>query len=138
MGVTIFTYGTLMVPAVMTAVCARRYRHAEATLTGFARFVVRGAMYPAIVPRAGARTDGRVYFDVRPVSLAHLDAYEGALYERRPVHVETGGASLSALTYVIAESFRDRVGVRAWSLQRFCDGQLDFLLSQLGGDGFGA
>lgn len=132
----IFTYGTLMVPAVMTAVCGRRYRHAEATVTGFARFVVCGTTYPTIIPRAGARTDGRVYFDVRSTALAHLDAYEDVLYERRPVRVEAGGASLWALAYVIAEPFRHRVSALSWSLQRFCDEQLDSLLSQLRHDGF--
>jgi len=85
----IFTYGTLMIPDVMYAVTTRKFRFKNAILRGYARFTVKGESYPGIIPVTGAVTEGIVYFDVDALSLDRLDAFEGDLYQRTPVRVET-------------------------------------------------
>jgi hypothetical protein len=90
-GVHLFTYGSLMFPAVWTRVVAGSYRSLPASLPGFRRRRVRGEDYPGL-ERADVRTagedpaamsvDGILYLDVAPADLDLLDEFEGADYRR--------------------------------------------------------
>jgi gamma-glutamylcyclotransferase (GGCT)/AIG2-like uncharacterized protein YtfP len=120
----VFAYGTLLEPAVMRAVTGRRFGSQPAVLCSYARFRVRGAVYPGIIATPGALTEGAVYCDVDAVSLARLDTFEGALYDRvgLNVDVETGrraAGPMRAEVYVIRPSQRQRLSAEAWDPEEF-------------------
>jgi len=116
----IFAYGTLMIPAVMYAATARHFRFKKAMLRGYARFTVKGESYPGIIPLADAITEGIMYLNVDELSLKRLDAFEGELYQRTLIRVETKGAEiLNAETYVIKPEYRDFLSSKAWDVKKF-------------------
>jgi gamma-glutamylcyclotransferase (GGCT)/AIG2-like uncharacterized protein YtfP len=97
----LFVYGTLTDPERVAALTGKRFSAVDATLTGFER-VESPKGYPYILPNPGAAVRGVLLFDIDPVSLMHLDAYEaeGDLYQRQVVEVEIVGTRLLAMTYV--------------------------------------
>jgi gamma-glutamylcyclotransferase (GGCT)/AIG2-like uncharacterized protein YtfP len=125
----IFTYGTLMIPDVMYAVTTRKFRFKNAILRGYARFTVKGESYPGIVPVTDAVTEGIVYFDVDELSLARLDAFEGDLYQRKPVRVETKEREIrDAEAYVIKPKFRNHLSSSEWNIKEFTQKHLEAFL----------
>ncbi len=116
----IFAYGTLMVPTVMRAVTGRDFTAQAARLRGYARFRIKDALYPGIVAQPHASIDGIVYIDLDHATLRRLDAFEGALYQRIRVRVETaGGTPVTAATYIVKPSFRRRLTSTPWSQEEF-------------------
>jgi len=116
----VFTYGSLMVASVMEAVTGNRFASINALLRGYARYGLEGATYPGLIPQENATTDGVLYLDVDPSSLARLDAFEGAFYDRVRVSVETAeGERMEAEVYVVAPHHRHRLSARAWHLDDF-------------------
>ncbi len=125
----IFTYGTLMIPEVMYAVTTRKFRFKNAVLRGYARFTVKGESYPGIIPVTGAATEGIVYFDVDELSLERLGAFEGDLYQRTPVRVETKKEEiLNAETYVIKPEYRGYLSWKGWDVKEFIQKDLEAFL----------
>ena len=126
----IFTYGTLMIPAVMHTVTARHFRSQKSILRGYARFTIKGASYPGISPVTDAATEGIIYFDVDKPSLARLDIFEGDLYQRTPIQAETqGGKMLNAETYVIKPEHRDYLSLQKWDVEEFVQNSLEAFLN---------
>jgi len=116
----VFTYGSLQFPSVLGAVIGRVPRAERAVLEGFARFRVRGASYPGLVPEPGARTEGVVWRGLDLDALTALDRFEGRLYERLRLPVRTrAGATLRAHVYVVAEARRSVLGAEPWDPVRF-------------------
>jgi len=116
----VFTYGTLLFPEVMEAVAGRVFASVPATLAGFARVCVRGAVYPGAREEAGGSIAGLLHRDVDAAALARLDRFEGELYERRRVRVALGdGTSIDAEVYVVPPTFVARLEPRAWDPDRF-------------------
>jgi gamma-glutamylcyclotransferase (GGCT)/AIG2-like uncharacterized protein YtfP len=116
----VFTYGTLIFAEVMTAVCGERFASLPATLAGFERVRVRGAVYPAARHRAGASIDGVLYLGVGDAALARLDRFEGEMYARRRVQVRRGdGATCEAATYVVATAYAARLEDEPWDAEQF-------------------
>jgi gamma-glutamylcyclotransferase (GGCT)/AIG2-like uncharacterized protein YtfP len=126
----IFTYGTLMIADVMYAVTTRKFRFVEANLRGYARFTVKGASYPGIIPVTEAVTEGIIYFDVDELSLERLDEFEGDLYRRTPIQAETErGKILNAETYVIKPEHRDYLSLQKWDVEEFVQNSLEAFLN---------
>lgn len=126
----IFTYGTLMIPAVMYTATARHFRFKRAMLSGYARFRVKGESYPGIIPQVDAITEGIIYLNVDELSLEQLDAYEGELYQRTRVRVETEGAEiLDAETYVIKPEYQDFLSSKKWDAREFIQKHLETFLT---------
>ncbi len=116
----IFAYGTLMIPEVMYAVTTREFLFKNAMLRGYARFTVKGESYPGIIPVTDATTEGIIYFNVDKLSLARLDAFEGDLYQRTPVRMETEKDEiLNAETYVIRPEYRGYLSSKEWNVKEF-------------------
>jgi gamma-glutamylcyclotransferase (GGCT)/AIG2-like uncharacterized protein YtfP len=116
----VFTYGTLLFPEVMDAVAGRTFVQVPATLAGFTRVRVRGAVYPAAREEAGGSITGLLYLDVDAAALARLDRFEGELYERRSVRVTSDdGAGSTAEVYVVPPARYGRLEPRAWDLEQF-------------------
>ncbi len=49
----VFTYGTLEIPEVMEAVIGKSLASAEAWAKGFAKFLLKGRIYPGMTPSKG-------------------------------------------------------------------------------------
>ena len=114
----VFTYGSLMFPQVWERVVRGRYRSARCTLSGFARYAIKGETYPGMVAEAGARVEGVVYFDVDKDDLAALDAFEGIEYRRDKVSVVTeSGEKVDACTYIYL--LPGRFSGAPWNPQEF-------------------
>jgi gamma-glutamylcyclotransferase (GGCT)/AIG2-like uncharacterized protein YtfP len=125
----IFAYGTLMIPEVMYAVTTREFRFKNAILRGYARFTVKGESYPGIIPVTDAVTEGIIYFDVDELSLTRLNAFEGDLYQRTPVRVETEKDEiLNAETYIIRPEYRGYLSSKKWNVKEFNQKHLEVFL----------
>lgn len=119
-----------MIPDVMYAVTTREFRFIDATLRGYARFTVKGASYPGIIPVTDAVTEGIIYFNVDESSLARLDIFEGDLYQRTPIQAETErGKILNAETYVIKPEHRDYLSLQKWDVEEFVQNSLEAFLT---------
>src|SRR5690606_12204581 len=117
-GMDIFTYGSLMFPAVWQRVVRSEYRSAPALLPGFARYAVSGETYPGLVRQAGAAVNGVVYFDVDDADLLTLDVFEGSEYRREAVTVSLeADRNLVVETYVFTAT--GRLTNREWDPQAF-------------------
>lgn len=117
--VSLFAYGTLQLPDVLHAVVGQRWPGEPALLVGYGRYRLRGKPYPAIVAEPAGNVAGLLYGGVGTEELALLDSYEGELYERRTVTVRVGGATHSALVYVLGEQHRSLLSSEAWELGAF-------------------
>lgn len=119
-GMNVFCYGTLLLPEIMARVTGRHFRSDSGRLRGYVRLRVRDEMYPAILPFPDTHTDGVVYYDVDESSLQKLDAFEGALYRRTSVNIETeSGEWVEAEAYVIRLNSRNRLTADAWDETEF-------------------
>jgi gamma-glutamylcyclotransferase (GGCT)/AIG2-like uncharacterized protein YtfP len=121
----LFCYGTLQFPSVLNEVTGLWLEALPAVLDDHACFAVRGEVYPGIIPRPGATTNGVVYSGLGTVHLQRLDAFEGDLYERRRVCVSNAsGDPLQAWTYVVAPRHRRRLAREPWDREAFETGHL--------------
>jgi gamma-glutamylcyclotransferase (GGCT)/AIG2-like uncharacterized protein YtfP len=111
----IFTYGSLMFPAVMTAVTGREFLSRKARVKNYARFKLTGESYPGLTPLEGAVTEGVLYLNIDALSVRRLDDFEGELYERKEISADPlDGESLIAHAYVIKAQHRDRLSSAPW------------------------
>jgi gamma-glutamylcyclotransferase (GGCT)/AIG2-like uncharacterized protein YtfP len=116
----IFTYGSLMIPAVMRAVTACDFLSISASLQDYARYRVKGQSYPGIVPEKDALTRGILYFHVDPDSVKRLDDFEGEWYVRIPVKISTdAGRLLRAESYAFKEKYRNLLSSEGWDVKTF-------------------
>jgi len=130
----IFAYGTLMIPSVMHAVTGRHFRSQKAILRNYARFTVKGESYPGIIPITDAITEGIVYFDVDELSLEQLDTFEGDLYERTRIRVETEAKEMqNAETYVTKSKYLGYLSLKGWDVKAFIKKDLEMFLMTYSG-----
>ncbi len=106
-----------MVPEIILALLGRVPRHRDASLSAYARFLVRGASYPGIVPALESSVEGTLYEGLFDAEWQLLDEYEGDLYERRNVVVTVGTQAIEAFSYVVRPQRVDELTERAWDLQ---------------------
>jgi gamma-glutamylcyclotransferase (GGCT)/AIG2-like uncharacterized protein YtfP len=134
MNLNIFAYGTLMIPSVMHAVTARHFRSQKAILRDYARFRVKGESYPGIIPVTDAITEGIVYFNGNEFSLEQLDTFEGDLYERTRIRVETQEKEiLNAQAYVIQSKYLGYLSRKEWDVKEFIKKDLEMFLMTYSG-----
>jgi len=116
----VFTYGSLQLSAVMSAVTGRHFAAVPAQLPGYARYSLRRRRYPGLRPRRNHTTPGVLYRDVDPLSLQRLDAFEDAFYRRRRVTVYVGGEHpVLADVYVVEVASYRLLQPRRWELAVF-------------------
>jgi gamma-glutamylcyclotransferase (GGCT)/AIG2-like uncharacterized protein YtfP len=116
----LFVYGTLMMPAVLHAVCGQHFTQRPATLADFARYRLRRRVYPAIIASPGALTEGLLYEGLDAALWQRLDEWESTLYSRQAVEVrDAAGHLLGAHTYVLAPAYHHELELVAWSPQEF-------------------
>jgi len=127
--VNLLAYGTLMDVEIWEVVTGRTETPESAVLDGYTRHPVAGEVYPAIVERDQGSVAGVVYGSLAARELDRLDRFEGRLYERRTVTVQTArGVRLETETYVLAPGARCRLGDGDWSFERFlAEGKATFI-----------
>ena len=123
-----------MVPTVMRAVTGRDFTAQAACLRNYARFRVKDALYPGIVAKRHGMIDGMVYLGLDHSAVQRLDVFEGGLYRRIQVCVETkSGEFISAETYVVKPGYRYRLTSTPWNQEEFESKHLDEFLSRYTG-----
>ena len=116
----LFAYGTLMCSDIMEEVSGVKATGIGAVLHGYSRRCVRGQHYPGLIKETSERVDGIIYFDIPDWAWGRLDHFEGDMYERLPVSVETADKKrISAETYVVKDNFKQYLETRRWSYQHF-------------------
>jgi gamma-glutamylcyclotransferase (GGCT)/AIG2-like uncharacterized protein YtfP len=86
--IALFAYGTLELQEVISAVTGASFQSSPTRLRDYRRRLLRGEVYPAIVPDSGAITEGVLYEGLTPEALAHIDVFEADQYDRKRVQVE--------------------------------------------------
>jgi len=118
---TLFAYGTLLVPEIWFAVAGRDCPSEEATLPEYEIRRVKGGNFPGII-RAG-ETDsvpGRIFTDLDAETLRRLDAYEDTFYERIGVTLlDRRGNPLESEAYVVPDRNREVLSDEPWTLEWF-------------------
>lgn len=128
----LFCYGSLELAEVMREVTGRTFEGELAELDGFARYRVRDADYPGLLPEPGARTKGTLYRAVDDAALAALDRFEGPLYERRLLEVRAAdGERRHAHVYVVREAQRGSLTREPWDERAFARDRLEAFLSRI-------
>ncbi|SHF16573.1 Uncharacterized conserved protein YtfP, gamma-glutamylcyclotransferase (GGCT)/AIG2-like family [Desulfacinum infernum DSM 9756] len=124
----LFAYGTLMCEDIMEEVAGCRLTSEPGILRGYRRRRVKGQLYPGIAPEAGQAVEGVVYRHVPDSAWLRLDRFEGPMYVRRLVEVEsTDGRRERAFAYVVRHSFLDRLGEEDWDFATFLrEGKMRF------------
>jgi gamma-glutamylcyclotransferase (GGCT)/AIG2-like uncharacterized protein YtfP len=128
----VFAYGTLAIPAVMTAVTGQEFPHQKATAYNYHRALLQGKIYPGIIEQEGAVTTGRVYFAVDDEAIGRLDWYEDNYYERRCLEIETeAGKIVPAYAYVIPAALASLLDQVTWNENWFIENHLESFLRRL-------
>ena len=116
----LFCYGTLQIPEVMKAVTGRKYPGINARLPGYAIYRVKDAEYPGVINAPDNETSGVLYRGLSDEDLAVLDLFEGELYERRLLEVNSeDGKSYHAWVYVVSPKNKKYLTTETWHLKAF-------------------
>ena len=116
----VFTYGTLEIPEVMEAVTGKSWASAEAWAKGFAKFLLKGRIYPGMTAVQGSICSGRVYYHIDSRTLEILDAFEDDVYTREHIEVEVeGNRFLQAYVYLIRPQDRACLTSAPWQPDEF-------------------
>lgn len=131
---TIFTYGSLMCPDIMSAVTGLALVGEPATLHGYRRYAVRGEHYPGAVAESGYSVQGVVYSGVSSDALRRLNAFEGECYQRTPITLFAADGSLvEAHSYLWREALRHQLAPWDWSFSHFLSkGKAEFMARYVG------
>jgi gamma-glutamylcyclotransferase (GGCT)/AIG2-like uncharacterized protein YtfP len=122
----LFAYGTLMLPEVMEVVAGRRCTARPAVLPGHRRRLLRGAVYPVLVPAAGESVAGVLWEALDEAALARIDRFEDAIYERiRRRVVLARDEEREAFVYVLRPEHAALAADDAWD-------EADFRVRHLG------
>lgn len=119
--VNVFTYGSLMYPAVWERIVRGQYRHEIAKLKGYTRKNVLGEVYPALVCSATpSQLTGRLYYHVDEEDLRRLDIFEGEFYRRICVRVFCEPSrQIQACCYLWREKYMDKLTHQDWDPKHF-------------------
>jgi len=123
---SLFTYGTLVVPEVMQAVTGKSFPSTPGVLEGYAAFLIDGECFPAIAPASGGNTPGTIHLGLDKATLKLIDRFEGKLYERKRVAVRSDSLGLmSAEAYVIAKDALGKLTQEPWDVDSFREEHLE-------------
>ena len=111
----LFTYGTLMDPAVWARVAQEPCASQPAVLHGYEARRLRGETFPGLIKCKGTSTPGLLYESVSAAALARLDDYEGDIYTRVRVTVMlASGATTPAEVYLLRPEHSGMVLEEYW------------------------
>ncbi|KAF5835483.1 hypothetical protein DUNSADRAFT_7323 [Dunaliella salina] len=100
--------------------------------TGYSRYKVKNAVFPAIVPDQPDKTvQGMVLFDLTPHEQHVLDVYEAEEYYKTSVQALVQGELVPADVYVFKDEFRNQLLPEAWDYAVWKEQHLAKWLSRL-------
>ena len=127
----LFTYGTLQIPEVMTAVAGQVLPWMEAEAPGFAQFRFINRIYPGMFAREGARTPGRVYTGLNHQAWELLDRFEDPIYRRELIEVyRSDGSNMKAHAYVLPVDQQHLLSSEVWEMDWFVETHLEGYVSR--------
>ncbi|CAI8944216.1 gamma-glutamylcyclotransferase family protein [Methylocaldum szegediense] len=127
----VFAYGTLQLPDVMRAVTGDVFPSKPARLHDYARYCIRGRVYPGLRREPGSFTDGILYENVPPRALRALDAFEDDFYRRESLTVITSGeVPVDAEVYLVPPAHYRLLVRRSWDLDNFKETRLSEFLAR--------
>lgn len=126
----VFVYGSLLFSEIADGLCGQALKTEDAILKGFDRFAVRGADYPAIIPKNNSEVSGKVLLNLKKNAIELLSFYEGDEYKITPVKVETTSAIIDAIAFVwiAGNEFLENVD---WNLEQFKSESLEFYCDEI-------
>jgi len=120
MTTSLFSYGTLEIPEVISAVTGRTFDSTTAVLPDHARFLLHGETYPGVVHSYRSEVAGVLYSGVDSDSLALLDLFEGEFYRRQTVHVTTRSRRrVAAEAYLVPPEYEVLLSQQPWEREHF-------------------
>jgi hypothetical protein len=129
----LFAYGSLMFEPVWSSLVKRPRASMLARLDDFERQGICTELYPGLIRKPGAFTEGRLWLDLSASEVEVLDTFEGAAYERQSVQVAVssrrGGQTLVAAKVYV---FKDATALtgKPWDARQFHEHDLDRFLAQ--------
>ena len=95
---SLFVYGTLEVSEVISSLIGREKLSSTAFALDHFRCLLKGQVYPGMVPYLGRVTSGRLYIDLTDSDFKILDHFEGSMYRREQINVYLlkGGVSTAS------------------------------------------
>lgn len=122
-----FTYGTLMHVDIMGKLLGKRLPQTPSYLTDYAAVQLNGQVFPGLIEKPTASTQGILYHDLCASSWQILDAFEGDWYIKKSVTVciqrPEQTLHVTALTYLLAPAFRHLACNTPWDFEDFCKNQ---------------
>lgn len=122
-----------MLAKVWQAVVGCHHEPLKAMLGGYARFRVRDTSFPGIIVTPTIEPlEGKLYLGLNPKLVSLLDQFEGDLYYRQLVIVQTSdGHQYRANTYVVRPENRHLLTNDPWCPKNFANsGELNRFLAQ--------
>jgi len=132
----IFTYGSLMFPMVWDKVVEESYNLSPAVLSEHICYQIKGADYPAMIPKLLHNVKGMVYCKVSPDDIQRLDKFEGEYYSRQSVSVtQYDEEKMMVDTYILKPEYYSIMEEKRWDVKKFQVEGLDrFMKSYFGFD----
>lgn len=96
----VFVYGSLLFPEIAEGLCGKKLKSEAASLSGYSRFALKGADYPAIIKKSNSTVEGKVLLNLDENAIYLLTFYEGDEYGMAPVKVETSSGIIDAVAFV--------------------------------------
>jgi len=111
----LFTYGTLMDPAIWARVAQTECVSRPAVLHGYDVRRLRGVTFPGLVESENCSASGLLCLNVSAAAMQRLDDYEDDFYERIEVTVQLDdGTGMAAQVYLMHPAHRDLVLPERW------------------------
>ena len=118
-GTHLFAYGTLMSEVVLRKVTGETFPPTPGTLSGFARYAIRGEVYPGLIEEEQGQVEGVVYLGLSTAAWNLLDRFEGAMYQKIGVLVRCGNEQVSAATYLLKPEYHSVLDNKTWNFDAF-------------------
>lgn len=131
MSTHLFAYGTLCAPEIFRAVVGRNASSEPALLEGYRCRLLRGKIYPGIIPQAEEVVKGVLYRDLSAEEWRRLDEFEDDLYVRARVQVQGGTDATVAEVYLVRDHASDALSDERWDLELFREQHLERMLARL-------
>jgi gamma-glutamylcyclotransferase (GGCT)/AIG2-like uncharacterized protein YtfP len=118
----------------MEMVCGlAEFTASPAILRDYKRVKIKDEVYPGILPCPGESVAGRLYGGLDKRALATLDSFEGEVYLRTRVTVETSTHLAECEAYVVKEEYYHLLSNAPWDFAIFLrEGKPLFLSSYRG------
>lgn len=118
----LFAYGTLMCPDILEREAGLRLSGSPAVLRHYRRRRLRGELYPAMVQAAGEVVEGLLFRHLPASAWTLLDRFEGEMYRRTLVQVQTASGEEAAYAYVLQPAYESLLTDESWSFDDFLAG----------------